>query len=45
MPEECARELKAKDRTLLHSLLVVKLMTRIDQLIQCERFSSAQKLL
>ena len=41
MPEE----LKAKDRRLLHSLVVVKPTTRIGQLIPCEHFSSAQRLL
>ena len=45
MPEECVRELRAKDRRLLHSLVVVKPTTRISQLIQCEHFSSAQRLL
>ena len=45
MPEECIRELKAKDRKLLHSLVVVEPTTSIGQLIQCERFSSAQRLL
>ena len=38
------QELKAKDRRLLHSLVVTE-STRIDQLIQCEHFSSAQRLL
>ena len=33
MPEECVRELKAKDRRLLHSLVVVEPTTRIGQLI------------
>ena len=45
MPEECVRELKARDRRLLHSLVVVEPTTRIGQLIQCEHFSSAQRLL
>ena len=45
MPEECTQELKAKDRRLLHSLLTVEPTTRIGQLIQCECFSSAQRLL
>lgn len=45
MPEECVRELKAKDRKLLHSLVVVEPTARIGQLIQCERYSSAQRLL
>ena len=45
MPEECIQELKAKDRRLLHSLVVVEPTTRISQLIQCEHFSSAQRLL
>lgn len=44
MPEECIQELKAKDRKLLHSLVVVERTTRIGQLIQCEHFSSAQRL-
>ena len=45
MPEECVQELRAKDRRLLHSLVAVKPTTRIAQLIQCEWFSSAQRLL
>lgn len=45
MLEECIRELKAKDRSLLHSLVVVEPAMRIEQLIQCEYFSSAQRLL
>ena len=45
MPEECVQELRAKDRRLLHSLVVVESTTRIGQLIQCEHFSSAQRLL
>ena len=45
MPEECVQELKAKERRLLHSLVVVEPTTRIGQLIQCESFSSAQRLL
>lgn len=45
MPEECTRELKAKDEGLLHILVVVELMTRIGKLIQCEHFRSVQRLL
>lgn len=45
MPEECIQELRAKDRRLLHSLVVFEPTTRIGQLIQCEHFSSAQRLL
>ncbi len=45
MSEECTRELRAKDKGLLHSLVVVAPMTRIGQLIQCEHFSSIQRLL
>ena len=45
MPEECIRELKAKDRKLLHSLVVVEPTKGIGQLIRCEHFSSVQKLL
>ena len=45
MPEECVQELRTKDRRLLHSLVVVEPTTRIGQLIQCENFSSAQRLL
>ena len=44
MPEECIQELKAKDRKVLHCLVVVEPTTRIGQLIQCEHFSSAQRL-
>ena len=44
IPEKCMQDLKAKDRRLLHSLVVAQ-STRIDQLIQCEHFSSAQRLL
>ena len=45
MPEECIRELRAKDRRLLLSLVVDEPTTRIGPLIQCEHFSSAQRLL
>ena len=45
MPEECVQELKAKERRLLHSLVVVEPTARIGQLIQCECFSSVQRLL
>lgn len=45
MQEECIQELKAKDRKLLHSLVVVEHTARIGQLIRCEHFSSAQRLL
>ena len=45
MPEECIQELRAKERRLLRSLVVVEATTRIGQLIQCEHFSSAQRLL
>ena len=36
MPEECVQKLKAKERGLLHSLVVVEPTTRIGQLIQRE---------
>ena len=45
MPEECVRELRAKDRKLLHSLVVVEPTTKIGRLIQCEHFGPAQRLL
>lgn len=45
MPEVCVQELKAKDRRLLHSLVAVEPAKRIGQLIQCQHFSSAQRLL
>ena len=45
MPEECIQEVRAKDRGLPHSLVVVEPTTRIGQLIRCEHFSSAQRLL
>ena len=44
MPEECIQELRASGRRLLYSLVVVEPTTRIGQLIQCEHFSSAQRL-
>ncbi len=44
LPEECVEELKAKDRRLLHSLIVIETTAGIGQLIQCEHFSSAQSL-
>ena len=44
MPEECIRELKTKEKGLLHSLVVVQPTTSIGQLIQCEHFSLALRL-
>ena len=45
MPEECVSEMKAKERTLAHSLLVSTEHHGIGQLIDCDRFSRLQKLL
>ena len=45
MPEECVSEMKAKECTLTHSLLVSTEHHRIGQLIHCDSFSGLQKLL
>ena len=45
MPEECTHELKAKEKKLLHNLIVLESTPKINQLINCEHFSSVRRLL
>ncbi len=45
MPEGCFAELKIRDRSLVHGLLVTKEPTGLGQIMRCEDFSSLTRLL
>ena len=44
-PEECLAELRAKDRQLTHGLLTTESAPRLSHFMNCEDFSSADRLL
>ena len=45
MPVECAMEMKAKDKELVHNLLVTDGGVSLSQIINCEDYSSIHRLL
>ena len=45
MPEDCIEEMKAKDRNLVHGLLTTKEPSGLGQVMNCEDFSTLDRLL
>ena len=45
VPEECAPELKARERKLLHNLMVTESQLGLNQLMDCKQYSSLHRLL
>ena len=44
MPEECATEMKAKDKCAVHSLLTTDVPTGLRQIMKCDDFSTLSRL-
>ena len=44
MPEECAMEMKAKDKCTVHSLLTMDVPTGLGQIMKCDDFSTLSRL-
>ena len=44
MPEECATEMKAKDKCAVHSLLTTDVTTGLRQIMKCDDFNTLSRL-
>ena len=44
MPEECATEMKAKDKCTVHRLLIMDVPTGLNQIMKCDDFSTLSRL-